>query len=126
MMATSEELEAVLDVGPVVAASVRAFFDNPANHELLDRLRAAGVNVARHTRRRGAATRGPPSQTLSGVSFVLTGTLSSQSRDQARRVIESHGGKVASSVSRRTGYVVVGVDPGSKAARAEELGVSNT
>ena len=123
MMATSEELEAVLDIGPVVAASVRAFFDNPANHELLDRLRAAGVNVA-DTRDTGSGDQGSPAQTLSGVSFVLTGTLSSQSRDEARRVIESHGGKVSSSVSRRTGYVVVGADPGSKAARAEELGVS--
>ena len=123
MMATPEELEAVLDIGPVVAASVRAFFDNPANHELLDRLRAAGVNVA-DTRDTGVGNQRSPAQTLSGVTFVLTGTLSSQSRDEARRVIESHGGKVAASVSRRTGYVVVGADPGSKAARAEELGVS--
>lgn len=122
MAATLEELEAVPDVGPIVAASVRGFFDDPTHHALLDRLCAAGVNtVEPGSGEEGASS---PPQSLSGQTFVLTGTLASQSRDDARSAIEARGGKVTSSVSRKTSYVVVGADPGSKVARAEELGVA--
>ena len=119
MVASVEKLEAVPDIGPVVAASVRRFFDTPSNRELLDRLRVAGVNtVGTETSDEGEST-----QALAGMTFVLTGTLSSQSRDAARQAIEVRGGKVISSVSRQTTYVVVGADPGSKAVRAEVLKV---
>ena len=115
--ASSEDLEQVNDVGPVVAASVRAFFDEPRNRDLLSRLNLAGVNMVE-------TARSPAGElTLAGQTFVLTGTLSSQSRDEARRAVEALGGKVTSSVSKKTSYVVVGADPGSKAERAVTLGV---
>ena len=117
MAASSEDLEQVHDVGPVVAASVRAFFDESRNRDLLARLNRAGVNMAE--------TEGGPAgePALAGQTFVLTGTLSSQSRAKARRAVEALGGKVTSSVSKKTSYVVVGADPGSKAHKAVELGV---
>ena len=119
--ASEAELEAVPDVGPVVAASVRAFFDEPRNQKLFNRLRAAGLNLEE----RGTPTEmgAPQGDELAGRTFVLTGTLASQSRTDAARMIETHGGKVTSAVSKKTSYVVVGADPGSKLAKAEALGV---
>ena len=112
-----EALERVPDVGPVVARSVREFLDEPRNRELLERLREAGVNMV---------SAGPPPTAggpLQGRTFVLTGTLSAMSREDAAAAIERLGGKVVSSVSRKTSYLVVGADPGSKLERAKELGV---
>ena len=117
MDATVEALERVPDVGPVVARSVREFFDEPRNRTLMDRLRAAGVRAES-----AAAADGGPTP-LEGKTFVLTGTLESMSRDEAQAVIEKLGGKVAGSVSRKTAYLVVGSDAGSKLDKARELGI---
>lgn len=116
--ATVESLEAVPDVGPVVAASVRTWFDEPDNRRLVARLREAGVRMEgpRVEPRAGALP-------LAGQTFVITGTLASMSRDEAARRIEALGGRVTGSVSRKTRYVVVGADPGSKAEKARALGV---
>jgi DNA ligase (NAD+) len=121
LTATVERLQAVPDVGPVVAASVRAFFDEPRNRRLIARLQAAGVGT-RVAEPRAAGTGAGP-QPLAGQTFVLTGTLASMTREQAQDAIERLGGKVASSVSRKTNHVVVGSDPGSKADKARELGI---
>ncbi|MBI2834207.1 MAG: NAD-dependent DNA ligase LigA [Acidobacteria bacterium] len=118
MDAPVERLEAVQDVGPVVARSVRAFFDEPRNRQLIDRMRAAGVRMAATPR--VATTASPP---LAGMTFVITGTLASMSREAAAGAIEEKGGRVSSSVSRKTTYVVVGTEPGSKREKAAELGV---
>jgi DNA ligase (NAD+) len=119
--ANAGQLESVDEIGPVVAASIRQWFDEPHNRDLLDRLGRAGVNVEATAAERAAAvaTPGP----LSGKTFVLTGTLVRMTREQATDAIEALGGKVSGSVSRKTSYVVVGADPGSKADKALELGV---
>ena len=117
--ASLEELEAVHDVGPVVAASVRSFLDEPRNRALLERLREAGVNFVEPDIPAEQST----GASLEGLTFVLTGTLESQTREEARGAIEQAGGKVTSSVSKKTSYVVTGDDPGSKAQKAEALGV---
>ena len=119
LAASLEELEAVPDVGSVVAASVRSFLDEPRNRTLLERLRVAGINFVEPDVPTDPSTGG----TLEGLTFVLTGTLESQSREEARRAIEQAGGKVTSSVSKKTSYVVTGADPGSKAQKAEALGI---
>jgi DNA ligase (NAD+) len=116
--ATAAELERTHEIGPVLAQSVRAWFDEPHNAALVRRLADAGVNMAsRLEPRRGA---GP----LAGKTFVLTGTLPSMTRDDAKAAIERLGGKVSGSVSRKTTYVVAGEEPGSKLERARELGVT--
>ena len=112
--ATIEQLQEVRDVGPEVAASIRQFFDEPQNRELVARLRAAGVEPAPIERRDGR---------LSGKKFVLTGGLVGMTRPEAQRRIEALGGRVVTSVSKETDYVVVGSDAGSKLAKAEKLGV---
>jgi DNA ligase (NAD+) len=117
LSAPVEALERVSDVGPVVAKSVRDFLDEPHNRELLERLRAAGVNTE------AAAIEPAGAQPLAGKSFVLTGTLATMTREEAEARIEGLGGKVSGSVSRKTAYLVVGADPGSKLDRASELGV---
>ena len=119
LAASLEELEAVHDVGPVVAASVRSFLDEPRNRTLLERLREAGVNFVQPDIPAEQST----GASLEGLTFVLTGTLESQTREEARRAVEQAGGKVTSSVSKKTSYVVTGDDPGSKAQKAEALGV---
>jgi len=115
--ASAEELAAVEGVGPKIAASVRAFFDNPDNIEVIERLRSAGVSLAET---RSAPTR---PQTLSGVTFVLTGALERFSRDEAGAALKALGAKVASSVSKKTNYVVAGEAAGSKYDKALALGV---
>jgi DNA ligase (NAD+) len=115
--ASLESLERVPDIGPVVAQSVRGFLDEPRNRELLERLRGAGVRME------SAVTAPLADQPLAGKTFVLTGTLASMSRDEAAAAIERLGGKVVGSVSRKTSYLVVGADAGSKLDKAEELGV---
>lgn len=117
MDADREELEAVEGVGPKVGEAVREFFDVAENRRLVARLKEHGVDV---TRRGGPAAAGP----LKGKTFVLTGTLADQSRDEAKAAIEARGGRVTGSVSRKTDYVVAGDSPGSKLDRARELGVT--
>jgi DNA ligase (NAD+) len=107
----------VHDVGPVLAQSIRQFFAERHNREIIAQLRAAGVEWPE-----GAPQRAPAGK-LQGLTFVLTGTLPTMSREDAKELIESHGGKVAGSVSKKTNYVVAGDDPGSKIERASELGV---
>jgi DNA ligase (NAD+) len=117
MEASREALEAVPDVGPVVAESLVTFFGEPGSRTLLARLGQAGVEPPATPPERGA------SAPLAGQTFVLTGMLGSLSRDEARAAVERLGGKVSSSVSKKTRYVVVGADPGSKAVKARTLGI---
>jgi DNA ligase (NAD+) len=119
MDAPIEALQTVPDVGPVVAASVRAFADEPHNRALVAKLAAAGVNMTTRLAEPGMTGPGP----LAGKAFVLTGTLETMSREEAAAAIERLGGKVSGSVSRKTSYLVVGAEAGSKLEKARELGV---
>jgi len=112
--ATEDELLAIREVGPQTAREIRAFFALKQNRAVLDRLQKAGVNPKMQRRRRG--------DKLAGQTFVITGALSVP-RDEAARWIEAQGGKVTSSVTKKTNYVVVGEDPGSKRDKARELGI---
>lgn len=114
--AEREELEAIDGIGPKLAESVREFFDAPENRRVVERLADHGVEMTGHG---GGAPSGP----LSGKTFVLTGTLASLTRPQATAEIEGRGGRVTSSVSGKTDYVVAGESPGSKLDRAADLGV---
>ena len=116
--ATVEELDDVPEIGLTVAQSVRDWFDDPGNVELCRRLEAAGVQTKME------ATTGPTDDSLAGKLFVLTGTLAAYSRDEARAAIEARGGRVSSSVSKKTDYVVAGEEAGSKLDKAQELGVT--
>lgn len=115
--ATVEEVGAVEGIGGIIAASVRAFFDNPDNVGVIERLRERGVRLEDE-----AAGPEKP-QTLAGLTFVLTGALERFTRDDATAALKSYGAKVSGSVSKKTSYVVVGADPGSKYDKALELGV---
>ena len=117
--ATPEQLEQIDEVGPVLAESVRNWFDEVRNRELIERLRLRGVRMEAPAGGRGRTTAGP----LTGKSYVLTGTLASMTRDEATIAITRLGGKVAGSVSKRTAGVVVGAEPGTKADKAKVLGV---
>ncbi|CAM9924132.1 unnamed protein product, partial [Phaeothamnion confervicola] len=110
------DLEAVPDVGPVVAKSLREFFQEPHNLQVIDALKAAGVSWPEDEGRRSA----PAGKAL---VFVLTGTLPTMTRDEARAMIEEKGHKVAGTVSKKTDFVLAGEDAGSKLAKALELGV---
>jgi DNA ligase (NAD+) len=114
--ASVDEIDAIYEIGPVVAQSVHDWFSSPANAKLIARLREAGVRTSEE----GGGVR---SLTFQGMQFVLTGTLPGMSRDQAKAAIEERGGRVTSSVSKKTSYVVFGDDPGSKLAKARELGL---
>jgi DNA ligase (NAD+) len=116
MNAGLEELEEVNEVGPRIAESIREFFEEPKNRELVKRLREAGLTFAGKRRERGTK--------LAGKTFVLTGTLTKYTRDEAKKMIEDAGGRVSGSVSKKTDYVVAGSDAGSKLDKAKELGVS--
>jgi DNA ligase (NAD+) len=109
------ELQQVEEIGPRIAASIREFFEEPKNLQLIERLRKAGLRFSGQKKERGT--------TLAGKTFVLTGTLAKYTRDEAKRMIEDAGGKVVGSVSKKTDYVVAGADPGSKLDKARELGV---
>jgi DNA ligase (NAD+) len=115
--AKEDQLEAVHEVGPKVAASIVEFFSEPANRQLIKRLNKAGVHPT-------AEKREVKSQKLAGKSFVFTGGLANRSREEAGELVQQHGGKVSGSVSKKTDYVVVGTDPGSKYDKAKELGVT--
>jgi len=117
MAADESSLLEVRDVGPVLAESIRQFFAEAHNRGVIARLRTAGVHWPEAAPQREA--RGE----LAGVTFVLTGTLPSLSREEAKELIEKRGGKVAGSVSKNTAYVVAGAEPGSKLDRAEALGI---
>lgn len=117
--ASIERLQAVPEIGPVVAASVRAFADEPHNRDLIRALAAAGVNMATTLPEPQVEAAGP----LAGKTFVLTGTLESMTREEAAAALEARGAKVASSVSRKTRYVVAGAEAGSKLEKARQLGV---
>ena len=119
--ASADELEAVEEVGPTIAESVRTFFDTERNREQIDRLQQAGVDPVVEAPVAGADA-APPA--LAGKTFVLTGTLESMTRSEAKARIEALGGRVAGSVSRSTDYVVAGESPGSKRQKAEKLGVA--
>jgi len=119
MTASEQALQQVPEVGPVVAAAAHSYLAEPRNRQVIDRLRDAGVNMVGPVGEVSASVTGP----LAGQTFVLTGTLPSMSREEAASHIERLGGKVSGSVSKKTGYVVVGADPGSKLAKAEALGV---
>jgi DNA ligase (NAD+) len=116
--ATVEAIETVPDVGAVMARSVRMFLDAPANRDLLDRLSAAGLKMADEPRPdAGVVPR------LAGQTFVLTGTLPTMTREEAEAAIARLGGKVAKSVSKKTSYLIVGADAGSKLEKAQALAV---
>ena len=117
MNASEEALLEVDDVGPVVAQSIRTFFDQAHNREVVEQLRACGV-----TWEEGEPAERAP-QPLSGKTFVITGTLPTLGRDEAKDLLEAAGGKVAGSVSKKTDYVVAGAEAGSKLTKALELGV---
>jgi DNA ligase (NAD+) len=116
--ASLEELRNVREVGPVLAASIRSWFDEPANGDLVARLQRAGVRTTAPARE---VVHGP--QPLADKTFVITGTLEAMSREEAQRHIERRGGKVTGSVSKKTNYLVVGTDAGSKLEKARKLGV---
>ena len=118
MDATEAQLLEVADVGPIVAKSLRTFFDQPHNREVVEQLRACGV-----TWPEGEPAPRTPTP-LSGKTFVLTGTLPTLDREAAKALIEAAGGKVAGSVSKKTSYVVAGAGAGTKLDRALELGVA--
>lgn len=116
MQSTEEELQQVQDIGPVVAAEAVAFFRQKHNRELINKLQQLGV-------RWPAIQISKKAQTLAGQTFVLTGTLASLTRDEAKERLQNLGAKVSGSVSKKTSYVVVGSEPGSKLADAQKLGV---
>jgi DNA ligase (NAD+) len=114
-----DTLQTTPEIGPVVAASVRAFAEDPANRAVVQRLEEVGVNMASLEPEPAADARGP----LTGKTFVLTGTLTAMSRDDATRALEALGATVASSVSKKTTYLVAGAEAGSKLEKARQLGV---
>jgi DNA ligase (NAD+) len=118
--ASEPQLLEVPDVGPIVAQSIHTFFAQPHNREVVEQLRAAGITWEEHA---GAAADAPP-KPLAGLTFVLTGTLPTLSRDEAKELIEAAGGKVSGSVSKKTNYVVAGEEAGSKLDKARELGIA--
>ncbi|MFZ4628456.1 MAG: NAD-dependent DNA ligase LigA [Blastocatellia bacterium] len=122
LIATEEELGAIYEIGEVVAASLLDWLATPRHRELMERLRAAGVRLDLASSG-GMAGEPPPERVFAGRQFVLTGTLPTLKRDEAKAFIEARGGRVTSSVSRQTHYVVAGEDAGSKLTRARELGL---
>ena len=116
MDADEDALSSVPDVGPVVAASIRRFFAEQHNRDVIEQLKAQGVNPV--------ADAAPQATTLAGKTFVLTGTLPNWTREEASMRIQAAGGKVSGSVSKKTAYLVAGEDSGSKLAKAQELGVT--
>lgn len=119
--ATLERLQHTADIGPVLAESVRSWLDEPRNRQLIDRLRAAGLNMeVPLEQRRPADMPGP----LTGRTYVITGTLQAMSREEATSALERLGAKVTNSVSKKTTGVIVGAEPGSKVEKARTLGVA--
>lgn len=117
--ASVEELDDIHEIGMTVAQSVRDWFDDAGNLYLCERLRAAGVR----TEIEGSAGSSAQDETFAGKQFVLTGKLANLTRDEARAMVEARGGRVTSTVSKKTDYVVAGEDAGSKLDKAQELGL---
>jgi DNA ligase (NAD+) len=115
--ASEEELSAIPSIGPKIAQSIVAFFRQEGNRQIIEKLRKAGVRLEKEKVEKA------PSLPLAGLEFVLTGKLESFSRSEAEAKIKALGGKVSSDVTRKTSYVVVGADPGSKLAKAQKLGI---
>ena len=114
--ASFDNLESLEEIGPVIAESIVNYFKNRKNTGVIDSLKKSGINMKMTMHIRSEMP-------LTGVSFVLTGTLKSYTREEAKELIEWLGGKVISSVSSKTNYVVYGEDPGSKFDKAKALGV---
>jgi len=115
--AKEDQLVEVPEVGPKVAASIVEFFSEAANRQLVRKLYKTGVHPTAEKRR-------VKSDKFAGKSFVFTGGLANRSREEAGEIVQQHGGKVSGSVSKKTDYVVVGTDPGSKHDKAKKLGVT--
>jgi DNA ligase (NAD+) len=113
MNASAEELERVEEIGPRISEAITDFFTRPANRELIKHLKSAGVKMIAEKKQRTTQ--------LAGMTLVLTGTLPNLTRDDAKARIESAGGKVSGSVSKKTSYVVAGEEAGSKLDKAQEL-----
>ncbi len=118
--ASYEQLQTIEGIGPNIAQAIVDWFKRPANQALLEKLRQVGVWPQATNRPKSAAGK----QALDGLTFVITGTLPSLSREQAKELIESYGGKVIDSVSKKTSYLVLGENPGSKLTKAQSLGVT--
>ncbi len=118
--ASAEEIEAIPGMGPLTAAAVVEWFGHAPNRAVIEKLRRVGVRLAED---KGASAEARRPQPLAGKTFVITGTLPSLSRNEARALIEGHGGKVTDSVSGKTDYLLVGESPGSKLRKAQQLGV---
>jgi DNA ligase (NAD+) len=114
--ASDEELKEVTEVGPKVAEGIHEFFSESANRRLIEHLKAADVNMK-------SERQAPKDTKLAGKTFVFTGTLARRSREEAEALVTAHGGKAGGSVSKKTSYVVVGADPGSKYDKAKSLDV---
>jgi len=114
--ASQQQLEEVAEVGPKVAGAITEFFSEPANVQLIKKLHKAGVHPTMEKREVKSAK-------FAGKAFVFTGGLANRSREEAVEIVMQHGGKISSSVSKKTDYVVVGTDPGSKHDKAKALGV---
>jgi DNA ligase (NAD+) len=117
-VATAEELEAIPGIGPISARSLVDWFSHESNRKVIEKLRVGGVRLEsdRSAPQTGAA--------LEGLTFVITGTLPTMSRDEAKRLIEQHGGKVTGTVSGNTDHLLAGDKAGSKLTKAEQLGIT--
>jgi DNA ligase (NAD+) len=118
--ASATDIEGVYGIGPEIAQSVAQWFKVPANQTLIDRLREADLQLAAQVQTTATSKRQP----LTGKTFVITGTLPTLKRDEAKELIEKAGGKVTNSVSSKTDYVVVGEEAGSKLEKAQSLGIT--
>lgn len=119
--ASAEDIAGIEGVGPAISVGVVEFFNHPQTAKLIDELKAVGVSLEASASENDSA---PLPQSLAGKSFVLTGTLETMDRDTAEKSIKRRGGKVSGSVSKKTDYVLVGASPGSKLAKAQELGIT--
>jgi DNA ligase (NAD+) len=113
---SAEELQGIAGIGPEVALSVQGFFHDKGNRKVIDRLQQAGVEIAAPSTRRAAP--------LQGKTFLFTGALEGMTRDEAKDLVQELGGEIASGAGRGVDYVVVGKEPGSKYAKAKELGLT--
>ena len=116
MEASEEDINAIPNIGPIVSKSVKEWFDHKENKRYVNKLLANGIEIITQPRRQTGK--------LTGKTFVITGTLDSMSREEAKQKIKAQGGSVAESVSKNTDYVVVGADPGSKYQKAQNLGIN--